>query len=378
MSPQDTATASIDPEHLTTPGAAMGTVAYMSPEQVRAEDTDARTDLFSFGAVLYEMATGQLAFSGSTPAVIFTAILTQAPTPPLEVNPQLPPKLGEIIDKSLAKNRDLRYQSASDLHADLKRLQRETELGAPTAQATRPATIRLGPRTKLVTPAVAALLILGLAGIPLWRWVRSRPGSTGWLSEQKNLVVLPFQAIAAEGQDQAYCAGLTETVTTKLAGLPSLEVPPTSEVRQRNVESIERARTELGANLVLEASWQHAGDNVRINLSLIYTRTARQLRTDTITAQAKDLFALQDRVVASAVDMLNIRLQPHQAEELTAHGILALAMIPTSGISDSTSQEKYLKFYLRFDPSLPFTAVDASTLTLAGASSVLTRGSTTV
>ena len=122
--------------------------------------------------------------------------------------------------------------------------------------------------------------------------------------------------------------------------MPSLEVPPTSEVRQRNVESIERARTELGANLVLEASWQHAGDNVRINLSLIYTRTARQLRTDTITAQTKDLFALQDRVVASAVDMLNIRLQPHQAEELTAHGILALAMIPTSDIRDSSSQEK--------------------------------------
>ena len=97
-------------------------------------------------------------------------------------------------------------------------------------------------------------------------------------------MVLPFQAIAAVGQDQAYCAGLTETVTTKLAGLPLLEVPPTSEVRQRKVDNIERARTELGANLVLQASWQHAGDNVRISLSLIDTRTARQLRTDTITA----------------------------------------------------------------------------------------------
>ena len=123
---------------------------------------------------------------------------------------------------------------------------------------------QLGRRARLLMAVAAALLILGLAAISLWRWTPLNRGSIGAITEQKNLVVLPFQAIAAEGQDQAYCAGLTETVTTKLAGLPSLEVPPTSEVRQRKVESIERARTELGANLVLEASWQHAGDGVRI------------------------------------------------------------------------------------------------------------------
>ena len=322
---RDVPTASIEPEHLTSPGVAMGTVAYMSPEQARGEELDARTDLFSFGAVLYQMATGQMPFSGNTSAVIFTAILTQAPKPPLEVNPQLPPKLGEIIDKVLEKKRDLRYQRASDVRIDLKRLKRETESGAPFEQATLLAALRLGPRAKLGIAAVAALLILGLAAIPLWRWIPLRRGSTGGMAEQKNLVVLPFQAIAAEGQDQAYCAGLTETVTTKLAGLPSLEVPPTSEVRERKVDTIQRAHTELGANLVLQASWQHAGDNVRINLSLIDTRTARQLRTDTITAQAKDLFALQDRVVSSAVNMLDVQLQPQQAEELTTHGTTVLS-----------------------------------------------------
>jgi serine/threonine protein kinase len=138
VSPQDTPTASIDPEQLTIPGVAMGTVAYMSPEQARGEDTDARTDLFSFGAVLYEMATGQLPFNGNTSAVIFAAILTQAPKPPLEVNPELPPKLGEIISKALEKSRDLRYQSASDLLGELKRLKRETEAGKAIARPPLP------------------------------------------------------------------------------------------------------------------------------------------------------------------------------------------------------------------------------------------------
>ncbi|HEY2546745.1 MAG TPA: protein kinase [Candidatus Acidoferrum sp.] len=319
-------TADPSDDALTTPGCALGTVAYMSPEQVRGEKLDSRTDLFSFGAVLYEMTACRMAFPGSTAGVIFDAILNHAPPPALQLNPNLPPRLHEIINKALEKNRDLRYQHASEIGADLKRLKRDLESASHDSIA-KPASSTTATRSftrhhYILSAAASALLLLFFAALLVYKF-----DSAAWqrlfgppLPQQKNLVVLPFSAVDGQSTEQIYCDGFTETVTAKLAQVNFLQVPSAIEVRKRHVTSISEARVQFGANLVLVASWQHFQDAARINLVLIDAKTGRQLRTETITAPENDLLHLQDLVVLKASRMLQLQVSGASATSLTTAG----------------------------------------------------------
>ncbi|MCH6553105.1 MAG: protein kinase [Acidobacteria bacterium] len=184
-------------EHLTSPGATVGTIAYMSPEQVRGEDLDPRSDLFSFGVVLYEMATGRQAFTGSTSGVIFESILNRAPTAPVRLNPEVPARLEEIIQKALEKDRDLRYQSAAELRADLKRLRRDTDSGRAAVAG---AAVVVAPTKKRwrVLASVAALVAL-VIGAALWfQFFRPSPKS-----EMAPMRVVPLTTLPGSEIDPA-------------------------------------------------------------------------------------------------------------------------------------------------------------------------------
>ena len=312
-------------EHLTNPGAAVGTVAYMSPEQVRCKELDARTDLFSFGVLLYEMATGTLPFRGESTGVIFESILNRAPVPPVRLNPDLPPELERIINKALEKDRKLRYQHASEMSTDLRRLERDSGSGGRvTESAVTSPTRNLSLRDRPLA-AIGILLCLCVLGIAIVRY--GHRWGTGFdlnLPSQKNVVVLPFTAVGGGSDEQVYCDGFTETVTAKLARDPLLQVPSAMEIRAKNITSIDKARTQFGANLVLVASWQRVEHSARINLSLIDAKTGKQLRTDTITEPADDLFSLQDQVVLKAFRMLQVQPSGSNASQLMDHGTTVL------------------------------------------------------
>ena len=305
------------------PGVVMGSPAYMSPEQIRGEQADARTDLFSFGAVLYEMATGKRAFPGESFQAVISQILHGVPAPARDLNPSLAPALEAVISRALDKDKSSRYQSASELRTDLRRLMGDTMPAEMSAKGTavRPWLNLTRPKLWFVG-GITALMFCLLVAIPV-----SRDRIGGWLGrsampDKKLLAVLPFSAVNAESETEAFAKGLAETLTSRLTRLTdnhSLQVIPASQLLESHAASISQARRDFGINLALEGSVEQAGNQVRVTYHLIDAVKRHQIRGDTITIAASEPFALEDRISDNVTRDLEIELAPKEKASLNSH-----------------------------------------------------------
>jgi eukaryotic-like serine/threonine-protein kinase len=287
------------PPTLTRTGSTLGTMAYMSPEQARSQELDARTDLYSFGCVLYEMATGRLAFGAGSHAEIFEAVLNRTPPAPSRINPELPARLQEIVEKSLEKDRNLRYQTAAELRADLSRLQRD--LAAPAPQPTsaplghEAASLRRSSlRTGLF--AGAALLILLCAGAAWWQFQhRAAPAGAG---RHASIAVLPFQNYGAGADADFLGLSLPDEIATTLSYTPSLSLRPFASTRRYASGNTDpqAAGKELRVQDVLTGHFSAEPDGLHVTLEMIDVEGNQVIWRDSVTAPPKDLIGLREKV----------------------------------------------------------------------------------
>jgi serine/threonine protein kinase/Flp pilus assembly protein TadD len=271
------AAASKTARDLTMPGSTVGTMAYMSPEQARGEPLDPRSDLFSFGAMLYEMATGITAFEGNTNAVVFNEILNRSPRPASQVNHEVPNDLERIINKALEKDPDLRYQTATEIKTDLKRLKRDRDSGS-------------GPAVRRAGTDSAAE------------------------SKQKSVAVLYFGNLSGAKDDEYFRDGMTEDIITELSKIGRLKVFPRSEVlgfRDKPVTAPEVGQ-DLGADYVLEGSIRRAGNRLRITAQLVETRTRHSAWAERYDREMQDVFEVQDEIARSIAQALRVTLSPQE------------------------------------------------------------------
>jgi non-specific serine/threonine protein kinase len=284
---------------LTVAGTALGTVSYMSPEQARGQLTDARTDLFSLGTVLYQMATGTLPFAGDTSAVVFDAILNRAPIPAQQVNPAVSPDLARILDKALEKDRTLRYQNASDLKTDLTRLKRDVDLGGRRADE--------GSDSR---------------------------GGAGRKKADKSVAVLYFENLSGVKEDEYFRDGITEDIITELSkikGLNTFSRPTVFAYRDKPVTPAQIGQ-QLNAAFVLTGSLRRAGNRLRITTQLVDTHTDFPLWSERYDREMKDVFEVQDEIARKIAEALRITLTPQEQE--------ALATKPTDNLQ---AYDMYLK-----------------------------------
>jgi eukaryotic-like serine/threonine-protein kinase len=296
-------------EHLTSPGSTLGTIAYMSPEQVKGKELDARTDLFSFGAVLYEMCTGMLPFRGETSALIFNAILERTPVAPVRLNPDIPQELERTINKALEKDRDVRCQSAAELRADLKRVKRDTDTGKSTSSDTE--THRWSRRTLLIG-ATACLFVVALIVVAAFYL-----GSSG-RAPINSVAVLPFSNASGDPNAEYLSDGITEGVIDRLAGLPNLKViSRTSAFRykRREIEP-QKVAKELGVETLVMGRVIQRGDDLSISAELVDAREDKQLWGEQYSRKLADIHSVQQEIATAVSGNLRVRLTSEEKTRL--------------------------------------------------------------